>query len=65
MNDWREKSGVYARVVHGSDGPAGRVTILPDLGGSGQHNRFLIFLLITDFLVYLNRYMHLRLLHSD
>ena len=25
---------VQRRVVHGSDGPAGRVTILPDFGGS-------------------------------
>ena len=24
------------RVVHGLDGPAGRVTILPDFGGSGR-----------------------------
>ena len=32
---------LYIRVVHGSDGPAGRVgsgrvTILPDFGGSGR-----------------------------
>ena len=26
----------HGRVVHGSDGPAGRVTILPDFGGSGR-----------------------------
>ena len=55
---------VLPRVVHGSDGPAGRVgsgrvTILPDFGGSGrvgsgQHFGFISFLLIISW--YLNRY---------
>ena len=49
----------HGRVVHGSDGPAGwvrsgRVTILPDFGGSGQHFGFISFLLITSW--YMNRY---------
>ena len=37
------------RVVYGSDGPAGRgrVTILPDFGGSGQHFGFISF--FTDY----------------
>ena len=47
-----------ATVFHGSDGPAGRVglgrvTILTDLGGSGQRFGFLSFLLIISR--YLNR----------
>ena len=50
---------VIDRVVHGSDGSAvgsGRVTILPDFGGSGQVSTsdFLVFLLIIFW--YLNRY---------
>ena len=50
---------VIDRVVHGSDGPTGRVgsgwiTILPDFGGSGQHFGFFSFLLIISW--YLNRY---------
>ena len=42
----------YFRIVHGSDGPAGRVgsgraTILPDFGGSGHHFGYFIF--FTDY----------------
>ena len=51
-----------SRVVHGSDGPAGRVTRVGsghDFAGfwrvgSGQHFGFLSFLLIISW--YLNRY---------
>ena len=47
------------RVVHGSDGPAGRVGSGHDLAefwrvGSGQHFGFISFLLIISW--YLNRY---------
>ena len=47
------------RVVHGSDGPAGRVGSGPDFTGfwrvgSGQHFGFVSFLLIIYW--YLNRY---------
>ena len=44
-----------SRVVHGSDGPAGRVgsgrvTILPDFGGSGRVGSTLrIFKFFTDY----------------
>ena len=56
------------RVVHGSDGPAGRVgssrvTILPDFGGSGQHFGFFSFLLIMSW--YPNRYEFSNTIHSD
>ena len=51
---------VHTRVVHGSDGPAGRVgsgwvTILPDFGGSGRVSTldFSVFSLIISW--YLNR----------
>ena len=52
----------YSRVVHGSDGPAGRVgsgrvTILPNFGGSGRVGsalRIFSFLLIISW--YLNPY---------
>ena len=49
----------YFRVVHGSDGPAGRVRsrfcrILAGRVGSGQHFGFISFLLIISW--YLNRY---------
>ena len=60
---------VIDRVVHGSDGPAGRVgsdrvTILPDFGGSGRVST-------SDFLVFYWLFlgtwiaMNLRILHSD
>ena len=50
----------WTRVVHGSDGPAdrigsgrvgsGRVTILPNFGGSGRvGSAFLIFYFFNDF----------------
>ena len=53
-------SHIYIRVVHGSDGPAGRVgsgrvgsgrvTILPDFGGSGRVGSALrIFKFSTDY----------------
>ena len=55
---------IHLRVVHGSDGPAGRVgsgrvTILPDFGGSGRvgsgkHFGFFSFLLIISW--YLNTF---------
>ena len=51
---------VIDRVVHGSDEPAGRVMILPDSGGSGQHVGFFSFLLIISWYA-----MNLRILHSD
>ena len=52
-------SNSVGRVVHGSDGPAGRVgsrfcQILADRVGSGQHFGFFSFLLIISW--YLNRY---------
>ena len=52
------------RVVHGSDGPAGRVgsrfcQILAGRVGSGQHFRFFSLLLI------ISRCLNLRILHSD
>ena len=43
------------RVVHGSDGPAGQVTILQAFGGSGRvKNSFFYFLLIISW--FLNQY---------
>ena len=49
-------SGCF-RVVHGSDGPAGRVgsgrvTILPDFGGSGRvGSAHRIFKFFTDYIL--------------
>ena len=59
--------GNWIRVVHGSDGPAGRVgsdrvgsgrvTILPDFGGSGRVGSALrIFKFFTEYFWYLNRF---------
>ena len=56
------------RVVHGSDGPAGRVgsrvTILPDFGGSGRVSTsdfsFFYWLFLSTWID-----MNLRILHED
>ena len=45
---------------------SGRVTILPDFGGSGQHLGFISF--FTDYFLVSHRIwieMNLRILHSD
>ena len=42
---------------------SGRVTILPDFVGSGQHSVLLVFLRIISW--YLNRYESSNTIHSD